>query len=90
MKKVSEDEEFKKIMADLDQPVMYLNGADFAKFLQEAPRRLRQAYQGIEHYDPVGLLKYRLNQVIWGGVLPADQLTAADKTRKDVYPLHLH
>jgi tripartite-type tricarboxylate transporter receptor subunit TctC len=34
-KKVTEDEEFKKIMADLDQPVMYLNGPDFAKFLQE-------------------------------------------------------
>ena len=35
LKKVSEDEEFKKIMADLDQPIMYQNGADFAKFLQE-------------------------------------------------------
>ena len=35
MKKVYEDDEFKKIMADLDQPLMYLNGPDFAKFLQE-------------------------------------------------------
>jgi tripartite-type tricarboxylate transporter receptor subunit TctC len=35
LKKVSEDEEFKKIMADLDQPIMYQNGADFATFLQE-------------------------------------------------------
>jgi tripartite-type tricarboxylate transporter receptor subunit TctC len=36
LKKVSEDQEFKKIMADLDQPIMYQNGADFAKFLQDA------------------------------------------------------
>jgi tripartite-type tricarboxylate transporter receptor subunit TctC len=36
LKKVSEDEEFKKIMVDLDQPIMYQNSADFAKFLQEA------------------------------------------------------
>jgi tripartite-type tricarboxylate transporter receptor subunit TctC len=35
-KKVCEDAEFKKIMADLDQPIMYQNGADFAKFLQQA------------------------------------------------------
>ena len=35
LKKVSEDQEFKKIMADLDQPIMYQNGADFAKFLQD-------------------------------------------------------
>jgi tripartite-type tricarboxylate transporter receptor subunit TctC len=35
LKKVTEDEEFKKIMADLDQPIMYLNSADFARFLQE-------------------------------------------------------
>jgi tripartite-type tricarboxylate transporter receptor subunit TctC len=36
LKKICEDPEFKKTMADLNQPVMYLNGADFAKFLQEA------------------------------------------------------
>ncbi len=36
LKKICEDPEFKKIMADLDQPIMYQNGADFAKFLQEA------------------------------------------------------
>jgi len=36
LKKVCEDPEFKKIMADLDQPIMYQNGADFAKFLQQA------------------------------------------------------
>jgi tripartite-type tricarboxylate transporter receptor subunit TctC len=36
LKKVCEDPEFKKMMADLDQPIMYLNGADFAKFLQQA------------------------------------------------------
>ena len=36
LKKVCEDAEFKKIMADLDQPIMYQNGADFAKFLQQA------------------------------------------------------
>jgi len=35
-KKVCEDAEFKKIMSDLFQPVMYLNSADFAKFLQQA------------------------------------------------------
>lgn len=35
LKKVTEDAEFKKIMADLNQPVMYLNSADFAKFLQD-------------------------------------------------------
>jgi tripartite-type tricarboxylate transporter receptor subunit TctC len=35
-KKVCEDEEFKKMMVDLDQPIMYQNGADFAKFLQQA------------------------------------------------------
>jgi tripartite-type tricarboxylate transporter receptor subunit TctC len=35
LKKVTEDEEFKKIMADLNQPVMYQNSADFAKFLQD-------------------------------------------------------
>jgi tripartite-type tricarboxylate transporter receptor subunit TctC len=36
LKRVSEDPEFIKIMADLDQPIMYLNSADFAKFLQVA------------------------------------------------------
>jgi tripartite-type tricarboxylate transporter receptor subunit TctC len=36
LRKICEDPEFKKTMADLNQPVMYLNGADFAKFLQEA------------------------------------------------------
>jgi tripartite-type tricarboxylate transporter receptor subunit TctC len=36
LKKVSEDPEFIKIMADLDQPIMYQNSADFAKFLQVA------------------------------------------------------
>ena len=36
LKKVCEDPEFKKMMADLDQPIMYLNGAEFAKFLQQA------------------------------------------------------
>jgi tripartite-type tricarboxylate transporter receptor subunit TctC len=35
-KKICEDPEFKKIMADLDQPIMYQNGAEFGKFLQEA------------------------------------------------------
>jgi tripartite-type tricarboxylate transporter receptor subunit TctC len=35
-KKICEDAEFKKIMADLDQPIMYQNGAEFGKFLQEA------------------------------------------------------
>jgi len=35
LKKVTEDAEFKKIMADLNQPIMYQNSADFAKFLQE-------------------------------------------------------
>jgi tripartite-type tricarboxylate transporter receptor subunit TctC len=35
-KKVCEDAEFKKIMADLAQPIMYQNRADFAKFLQQA------------------------------------------------------
>lgn len=34
--KVCADEEFKKMMVDLDQPIMYQNGADFAKFLQQA------------------------------------------------------
>ncbi|MCU0562827.1 MAG: tripartite tricarboxylate transporter substrate binding protein [Desulfobacterales bacterium] len=36
LKKVCEDPEFKKMMADLDQPIMYQSGADFAKFLQQA------------------------------------------------------
>jgi tripartite-type tricarboxylate transporter receptor subunit TctC len=35
-KKVCEDAEFKKIMADLDQPIMYQNSPDFTKFLQQA------------------------------------------------------
>jgi putative tricarboxylic transport membrane protein len=35
-KKVCEDAEFKTIMANLSQPIMYLNSADFAKFLQQA------------------------------------------------------
>lgn len=35
-KKVCEDEEFKKMMVDLDQPIMYQNSADFTKFLQQA------------------------------------------------------
>lgn len=34
-KKVCEDPDFKKTMADLDQPIMYKNSADFAKFLQQ-------------------------------------------------------
>jgi tripartite-type tricarboxylate transporter receptor subunit TctC len=35
-KKVCEDAEFKKIMADLDQPIMYQDSAAFTKFLQQA------------------------------------------------------
>jgi tripartite-type tricarboxylate transporter receptor subunit TctC len=35
-KKVCEDAEFKKIMADLDQPIMYQNSAAFTQFLQQA------------------------------------------------------
>jgi tripartite-type tricarboxylate transporter receptor subunit TctC len=35
-KKICEDPEFKKLMADLAQPIMYQNSADFAKFLQQA------------------------------------------------------
>jgi tripartite-type tricarboxylate transporter receptor subunit TctC len=34
--KVCADPEFQKIMADLSQPVMYQNSADFAKFLKQA------------------------------------------------------
>jgi tripartite-type tricarboxylate transporter receptor subunit TctC len=36
LKKVCEDAEFKKMMADLDQPIMYQNGAAFTQFLQQA------------------------------------------------------
>ena len=36
MAKVCEDPEFRKIMADLFQPVMYQNSADFTKFMKEA------------------------------------------------------
>jgi tripartite-type tricarboxylate transporter receptor subunit TctC len=36
LKKVCEDAEFKKIMADLDQPIMYQDSATFTKFLQQA------------------------------------------------------
>ena len=36
LKKVCEDAEFKKIMADLDQPIMYQNSAAFTQFLQQA------------------------------------------------------
>jgi tripartite-type tricarboxylate transporter receptor subunit TctC len=32
-KKVCEDAEFKKIMVDLDQPIMYQDSATFAKFM---------------------------------------------------------
>jgi tripartite-type tricarboxylate transporter receptor subunit TctC len=35
-KKISEDAEFKKLMVDLSQPIMYQNSADFTKFLQQA------------------------------------------------------
>ena len=35
-KKVCDDPEFKKIMVDLDQPIMYQDSADFTKFLQQA------------------------------------------------------
>jgi tripartite-type tricarboxylate transporter receptor subunit TctC len=35
-KKVCEDAEFKKIMADLDQPIMYQNSVAFTQFLQQA------------------------------------------------------
>ncbi|MEW6264492.1 MAG: tripartite tricarboxylate transporter substrate binding protein [Thermodesulfobacteriota bacterium] len=35
LKKVCEDAEFKKIMADLYQPIMYQDGATFAKFLRQ-------------------------------------------------------
>jgi tripartite-type tricarboxylate transporter receptor subunit TctC len=36
LQKVCEDPEFKKIMADMFQPVMYLNSAEFGKFLNQA------------------------------------------------------
>lgn len=48
LKKVCEDAEFKKIMADLQQPIMYQDGATFAKFLQEV-------------YDDYGRLIKELN-----------------------------
>jgi tripartite-type tricarboxylate transporter receptor subunit TctC len=35
-KKVCEDADFKKLMTDLSQPIMYQNSADFTKFLQQA------------------------------------------------------
>jgi tripartite-type tricarboxylate transporter receptor subunit TctC len=35
-KKVCADEEFKKIMVDLDQPILYQGSAEFTKFLQQA------------------------------------------------------
>jgi tripartite-type tricarboxylate transporter receptor subunit TctC len=35
-RKICEDAEFKKLMTDLHQPIMYQNGADFGKFLVEA------------------------------------------------------
>jgi tripartite-type tricarboxylate transporter receptor subunit TctC len=35
-KKVCGDDEFKKMMVDLDQPIMYQDSAAFAKFLQQA------------------------------------------------------
>ena len=47
LKKVCEDPDFKKTMADLDQPIMYQNSADLRKFLQQAYGRLRQAHQGV-------------------------------------------
>jgi tripartite-type tricarboxylate transporter receptor subunit TctC len=51
LKKVCEDAEFKKIMADLDQPIMYQDGVTFAKFLQEV-------------YDDYGKLIKELNITI--------------------------
>ncbi len=36
LKKVCEDAEFKKIMADLYQPIMYQDSKEFAKFMKEA------------------------------------------------------
>jgi len=36
LKKVCEDAEFKKIMADLDQPILYQDSAAFTRFLQQA------------------------------------------------------
>jgi tripartite-type tricarboxylate transporter receptor subunit TctC len=36
LKKVCEDAEFKKIMADLDQPILYQDSAAFTQFLQQA------------------------------------------------------
>jgi tripartite-type tricarboxylate transporter receptor subunit TctC len=35
-KKITEDPDFKKIMADMAQPVQYQNAADFTKFFKEA------------------------------------------------------
>lgn len=35
-RQISEDEEFKAAMAELLQPIQYLNSADYAKFMQEA------------------------------------------------------
>jgi len=51
LKKVCEDAEFKKIMADLDQPIMYQDSVTFAKFLQEV-------------YDDYGKLIKELNITI--------------------------
>jgi tripartite-type tricarboxylate transporter receptor subunit TctC len=47
-KKVSEDAEFKKIMVDLDQPIMYQDSATFAKFMKQV-------------YDDYGKLIKELN-----------------------------
>ncbi len=36
LKKVCEDAEFKKMMVDLYQPIMYQSSKDFARFMKEA------------------------------------------------------
>lgn len=36
IKKICDDPEFKKTMSDLNQPIMYLNSEDFAKFIKQA------------------------------------------------------
>ncbi len=48
LKKVCEDAEFKKIMVDLDQPIMYQDSATFAKFMKQV-------------YDDYGKLIKELN-----------------------------
>ena len=87
LKKVCEDAEFKKIMTDLDQPIMYQNSAAFTQFLQQAYGDYGKLIKDLN--IPSSNVYYRTDLIRSShvSVLPAVYFTATGRTSMDACSL---